>query len=248
MSLEDLYLNTTVPLPSAPLKITAEDTHGDACGKLDDYFDDLVRKYPRDIRIMLGDMYYNSAGLIIEEGMLEKTRRRGHCELARKEGDEDGYCAIRIDAHIYECPLLLRCTKIHEIAGHAGQMAERVEKIGYDAWKKEADSGAFTRFTEQSIAPAEKMMFDALPSDLLGEDLDFMMDQKARGDVALFIMRDRAMAYDDYTRLKHTPETTPITEQDHQLLHSRLDLAAFRRVMVKEYPHSFPQRKKAFTP
>jgi hypothetical protein len=239
MSLNDLYHGTTVPLPSLALRIVDADSAETACKKIDRFFDDLIRNYPPDTREVLRNMYYENANIYSVENApgnrMEANWRLHH------EGAGIAVFEMLVDVRLCESEIFLRCTKIHEIAGHIGQAHERLQAIGFDEFMHEVREGTLGLFLEQSIAPAEKMLVDVLPMALVESDLLLIASQDMQDAVRTDIMRRKSHDYDSYIQLTHRQGlcavSTGLRSADHNRLHARPDLQAFGRYMAATQKH-----------
>lgn len=233
MPAPDLY-STTVPLPSRSLQIPDGATTAEAGAQLDAFFDDLIRAYPPETQGVLRMMYHDNENIWSVDTSRDQTLQQGFEANWQLRGDGAG-CVVfdmLVDARLCETDILLRCAKIHEIAGHIGQAHERLLNAGYDQFMDDLRRGPLQLFLEQSIAPAEKMLIDALPEPLVAADLARIEDADMREAAGNTLRKGKARSYDDYIRLHHRPEGQELPEAAHAALHTRPDLAAFGRLMT----------------
>jgi hypothetical protein len=232
MSKTDPYRTATIPLPSAPLRITETDTRDEVCEKLDRFFDDLIRNYPPKAQSLLKGMYYEDENIFSVPDAIE-NRWEANWVVSRENGMIS--YEMRVDVNLVDCPVLLRCNKIHEIACHLGQVHERISEVGFDGLMKDLQGETpFRRLLEQSVAPAEKMMVDAIPMRIFEEDLALIPKDSARDSTRADILYRKEISYDAYVRLCHRqidPLSASVTAKDHARLHSRPEVAAFDALM-----------------
>ena len=114
-------------------------------------------------------------------------------------------------------PFHLRWNKIHEIAGHIGQMHQREEQIGSNARIEElcGPDKSFGRFMEQSIAPAEKHLLDALPQNIIERAILAIADTRKREDARLILSGRTGINMHLYIKLVHRGSLDELTEADH---------------------------------
>lgn len=233
------YNEVNIPLPSKPLVIGSSDTEDEVCKKLDDYFDDIIRTYPKTVQTLLRGMYYDDISVEPVENSLEKGYQ-ANWQVAY-DGQNIQYKMV-IDSRLLASPIMLRWNKIHEIGGHIGQVCQRIEQVGVGAWMEEINNGTFGKFLEQSIAPAEKLLIDALPLKAVEQDVLSLTDLNIRTLMIGEVARRKEFDLDKYIRLQHRPGDN-ITETDHQLFIHRSDMqASLKQWMAREEP---TQAKKA---
>lgn len=233
---QQLYTAVNVPLPSKPLVISEEDSHYAVCQKIDRFFDDLIRNYPESTQDLLRAMYYDEANVLDVEKAIEQSYQANWFQYA----DETGiHYEMEIDCRLHASPIMCRWNKIHEVACHIGQTDQRIAQVGLDRWQKEFNS--FQRFTELSIAPAEKMLLDALPWNIIKEDLAYMNDASVASIVKNDIRTRKKMPYDEYVKLQHRisdPIDSIVAYAEHITLHLRQDVSVFNKLMSPVTPSS----------
>ncbi len=169
----DFYSSVYIPVPTRPLDISATDTTETVCAKIDAYFDDIISGYPNDTQKLLRNMYYKNKDVVPVDGLMEGERAMAvfSCgPLLSIFGVRTGY-KVEVDSRLISLPITSRWLKVHEIAGHVGQDHQRINQVGYDAWLEEWESGAFKKFTEQSVGLSEWVLLKALPVELLLNEL-----------------------------------------------------------------------------
>jgi hypothetical protein len=219
-----LYSIINIPLPS-PDRIPVfcdSDTEDEVCRKIDAYFDDTIRNYSAQTKQLLRDMYYRNTNVIWDLRLQDGSQANWSLE-------PNGLIfKMFIDSRLRECPIQVRLNKIHEIAVHIGQAHQRIEQIGYDAFMDELPT--FRKFTEQSAAPVEKILYDVLPSAVIERDLShagigFFSLTGIDGSISFvptaeflrntFYPRQH-MSFHQYIRLEHCPDDG-LTESNHRL-------------------------------
>jgi len=244
---KNLYQQTYVPLPSQPLIILESDTAEKAYKKIDLYFNDLIQGYPHETQEILRSIYNNDQDIILIDGIMNNLQANWNLSA----NDKGIKYTMLLDKQLYKSPLLTRWNKIHEIAGHIGQVSHRISVARLDQWLDEVNSNAFAKFTEMSIAPAEKMLVDALPEKLIETELSYL-DHNIRGIMKHEISRRRTSDYTRYTHLEHRKATCEfsrsITEDDYNLLHSRPDIQKFDTLMNSQTARLSPPKKQKHPP
>lgn len=228
MTKENLYKTINIPLPSQPLMLCPKDCYQTICDKLDDFFDDIISGYPDETQNLLRDMYYNNTNVVfdghtIEGGSFANWHLTGSCD--------DLVYSMTVDSRCYDADIFFKWNKIHEIAVHIGQAHQRIQQVGVEDFLKEVENQDFNRFTELSVAPVEKILLDALPENIIKQELSYYHGP-VRDILENDLVNRRRMGRDDYMRLQHRHGactlTASITESDIALLHSRIDIQHFK--------------------
>lgn len=215
------FSSVNIPLPSKQLVINASDSEAVICSKIDHYFEDIIRDYPDSTKSFIREMYYNDKN-IVEEDLISKGGQ-ANWHLNHYETHDD--FRMTIDPNISHAPILFRLDKLHEIGVHIGQAHQRMEQQGFDQLKKE--DKAFNRFTEQSVAIAEKFVFDALPMEVIERDCSYISDPTIRELIENDCWVRKTMSFDNYVSLKHRSNHHDLISTDH---------SAFRNhPQIKEY-------------
>jgi hypothetical protein len=225
----DLYANIPIPVPSKPLIFYKTDTLEGASKKIDSYFEDLVRAYSRSTRALLRNMYYGGEDnrndtdsyVAAQERLLREYKSAAETTPVNNENGHVEYETL-IDSHLMDCDIIARMLKIHEIAGHIGQMNTRVEQVGAEVFGNEWEGRAFQVFIEQSATLAEKMLIDALPARLLIEDAQLSgggrrgtLKALTRQGKLTDLLAEKDMPIEDYIRLAHYAGMD-LTEEEHK--------------------------------
>ncbi len=223
---EDLYHRTNVPLPSTPLLISDSDSLETVCRKIDNFFEDLIREYPDETQSLLRSMYYDDCN-VVPVRSIEQGSQASWNLSAGEDGIE--YKMV-LDERLFDTPILAKWNKIHEIAGHIGQVSHRIDMVGLDQWLEEVNNNSFRKFTELSIAPAEKALLDAIPETVIEGELK-RLDKSIQSTMRHDIHIRREMDYDQYVRLRHRSDqcslSASITEDEYRFFHSRPDVNSF---------------------
>ena len=224
------YEELLVPLPSKPLVIGDADTQDVVCQKLDDFFDDLIRDYAPNTQKILREMYHEYFWIYpvkptsLDEGML--------ATWYMTVDDGNASFRMKVNEDMVDCPVTFRWLKIHEIAAHIGQAAERVSQVGIDKAVKEFNDEDLNGFLEQSVTLAEKMIIDAIPMRIFDMDIDCIQNPSSRDFLRLAVKQLKDTSLQDYTRLKHRPDEDRVNEEGHARFFQRADVAAF----ISGYP------------
>lgn len=211
-----------VPLPSKKLSIDPADTTENACAKIDAYFDDIIRDYPKSTQKLLCEMYYENKNVDASQTSIEQNTQANWTLNHSQDGN---VFKMVIDSRLFNCPLNLRLNKIHEIAIHIGQAHQKIEQVGWDAFFRELS--AFQKFTEHSAALAEKILYDALPAKVLEHDLSKIHDKGIREAIAADYAARKKTTFDDYVHLQHRNNRDKCTPKDHELFLQNSQVARF---------------------
>jgi hypothetical protein len=180
----------------------------EVCHRTDRLFDNLILGYPSDIQLLLKDMYYNDRNLVPLKRSIEygaQANWEGHFQRTGQE------YFFKIDERLLDCPVILRWNKLHEIAGHIGQVAHCVKEIGAQAFIGEinAQNDWIKKFLEISVAPFEKVFLDGLPAKIIEEDISKIGDKAIEEEIFNDIKIRRSMSPHDYVRLQHRKDCPP---------------------------------------
>lgn len=232
-ALSQLYAELIVPLPKKKLNILPTDTIEMVCKKIDKYFDDIIGRYSRETKFILRQMYYKDYWVTTTD--LLEANVGGWCEIKRSQWFEVN---VAISSAYNNSPITHRLIKIHEIAVHAGQQLHRVEQVGYGAFIRELPE--FMKFTEQSAALTEKILFQALPNSIIRKDLSLfssLFSTKRFGE-RLYLLSEKETSFDDHVHLRHRGNHDKLTSIDHEAFFRNPDVDAFLKNEVRHY---FPE-------
>ncbi len=260
MLVEYPYRNINIPLPSKPLIIGKTDSIEEVSQKLDRYFDDIIRNYPKSTRKFLNHMYYSDSEVgddIIYKYKFEKKYQKKESPLTINYGNWNiSYhttCDNKIvtytatfDPLLRECPIIYKISKMHLIATNLGQIHQCIEFVGKDQFSEKYDNDHFILFLEQSAAPAEKILINALPYSVIDRDLKGATSRHVEFIIKHDMCIRRLVTYNDYAQLKHQYEMYEInelvTDDQHSLFYSRTDLQQFRgqKWVIEQYKSFMP--------
>src|SRR3990167_5699746 len=150
------FKNVYIPLPKKKVSITKQDTEETISQKLYDYFEDIINGYPASTKTLLKKIYYENQNVVLVDTFLKPGSEglSAICYLSHNNTTYTHSFEIHIDINIFAAPLHAKLLKIHEIAIHVGQHHQRILEVGMEEHSKE--SKLFQKFTELSVAPAEK--------------------------------------------------------------------------------------------
>lgn len=169
------------------------------CDLIDMFFNDLIRNYPESTRFVLYRMYYAGENIFPKENLIEEGAFASWSLSLLSDGSIR--YNMNVDSKLTDCPVVLRWQKIHEIAGHLGQVHQRIEQVGLTTWLGEKEE--FFVFSEHSVAFAEKAFLDALPDRVITRDLANIQDTSCRAGMLREVSFRTGLTVEDYTALKH---------------------------------------------
>jgi hypothetical protein len=246
-----LYPSLHVPIPFQPPDIAPDDQIGDACRKLDRFFDSISRGYPKGTRNFINTMYHENHGIFPLR--LESQGAYGAWNLYEDKSAPSGVHVVFIEQGLYDLPLVSRFIKMHEVAVHAGQAHQRISEVGIRRFLRENKDGDFYTFTEQSAALQENVLLNALPPNLIAMDLASVAASPEKMTAVHFMkdfLRYKDLGYAEYSRLMHRlhdrDEAAMHGDASYNAFHARADVKKFDAYMLGD--HASPADEPSTAP
>lgn len=232
--LSDFQERVNVPLPSKLLSIHFTDSSKEVCEKIDAYFEDIIRDYPVETQQFLREMYVDKENKYIYSS--KKSIEKGdfaRFNLTKNERTGSLSYQMEIDPRLRACPITFRLNKIHEIAIHAGQHHQRIGQVGLDTFVRELE--AFNKFTEQSVLLSEKILYDALPEEVIARDLDNICEMPGFEIVENEHLVRKEENIDDYVHLQNRYDYLNFTPSDHEAFLRNKQVSAFLDTTAQQF-------------
>ena len=214
--MNDLYLKTVVPFPKNRLVIAETDNIQMACKKIDVYFEDVIRNYSRNTQKLLRDMYYNNKNVRPKKNLIKDKSYQANWSVSYANKRLEYF--MTVDEDSMASPLTHKRNKIHEIAGHIGQIADRAEKLGAKKVFDELDGDKLRVFLERSVTFMEKELIDAIPQKLMKESISLIKDASCRETIEKNHSYVSNMSKRDFTNMRHRHEDVYIYKNEDYAL------------------------------